>query len=454
MSSIGDNSPLWGSTQYIYPKSSAPWPSSPDHSPQCSYSPYLSREGSEYTELKPDISIEIVEADSTIGENATAYHEVYQQQPLHGGMLPGYMPPTFMTQSSFPNGNNYLLPPENGSFMFHNRQLSPDGGYSSPSSIGSEYYAAYHAQSQAYTASLQPYYHNVVPPSEPVAIKYEILEVPVKEESLGSSYKPEEPSYLQHLETFDAQKVHSKKAIIHENIIIRPASKSIDHESDSVQAVDKVEHSIYPYEQVTEPIQFHIQPASPLQIEQQVPQSVDQPKQHQRNPRKRPRETSNAEKSSIIPTTVAAVPRTPVPIDASKRRSARPSMVRASPYSCEDCGNYFARQCGLTQHRKWIHSENRLIPCEKCGKKFLSEDELAKHMLRHEQEDKPYKCSRCTKQFCHKNDLRRHMYRHDNTAPFSCNECQKSFIRKDHLVAHLLAHERREKRAQSRSVVY
>ncbi|XP_058822759.1 zinc finger protein 502-like [Topomyia yanbarensis] len=351
---------------------------------------------------KADTSVEIVEADSTIGDNETGYHDPYQQYPAHGGMQSG-------------------------------RQLSPDGGYSSPGVAGSEFHSVYHAQSQAYTAPLQPYQPNVMQPAEPLVVKYEVLDIPVKEEKLNVN-KQDETTYTQPQSNFDAEKVNSRKVIV--SIPITSASKlSLGH-----IVVNKSEQNI----------DSNIQQQQPNvpQTEHQVPQLPDQQKPQEKNPR----ETSKYEKSSIIPPTVSAVPRSPVVLDARKRRSARPSLVAASPYSCEDCGNYFASQCGLGQHRMWIHSEDRLVPCEKCGKKFLSEDELTKHMVRHEQQDKPYKCTVCPKQFWSKNDLRRHMFRHDNSAPFSCQECNRRFIRKDHLVRHLLSHERRGRKRQTRGV--
>ncbi|XP_055547390.1 GDNF-inducible zinc finger protein 1-like isoform X2 [Wyeomyia smithii] len=464
MSSIGDNSPLWGSAQFSYSKYglSTPthWPGSPQESMQqhqeFTYHSYPGRDDAQFIELKPESGIEIVEADSTISEQALNNNHLswpaYQQQPFH---IPhgGYLPPGLIPQSPFPNSNNVLLL-DNGTFMPHNRQ-SPDGGYSSPGSIGSEYYNGYHVQPHGYNATQQPYQGTPPSTAEPITIKLGDLDIVIKDEAT-EGYKTEEPTLLQNLTpTSGVEKFDRKKAIIHENILIRPATKPINYENISAQVV-KPEQTAHPY---TNPnnhldgaIQFNIQPL-PEQLgyenlhqadnKQQSPQTVVQPQQQpQRSQGKKTRKQRHSAPNALL--------KSAIELDAHKRRSARPSVIANSPYACEDCGNYFARQCGLTQHRKWIHSENRHIPCEKCGKKFLTQEELTKHMVRHEQEDKPHKCVLCTKQFCHKNDLRRHMFRHNNSAPFSCKECAKSFIRKDHLVAHMLSHERRQKRYKNR----
>lgn len=120
------------------------------------------------------------------------------------------------------------------------------------------------------------------------------------------------------------------------------------------------------------------------------------------------------------------------------RRSARPSVVEISEFKCTTCDIYFSRQCGLSQHKRWIH-DDRKFHCLPCGKRFKTQESLNKHFPAHDLKEKPFQCPECIKQFFHKNDLRRHMNRHQATTPFACDICQKYFTRNDHLLAHRLA---------------
>lgn len=440
MGSSEDNSPLWGSGQFSYPDFSRPsavsaWPEAPQpSSTQMSFDPFgASRDSMDYAELKPDSYL-----------HQQHLHSMSAPPVPHGGFLP-----SLIQHPPFLNGHNVLLP-ESGPYLspmlaVQNQHLSPDGGYSSPGSVGSEYFGASYHQPQEYMAAMSPY-SNMIPSVEP--------EVPVEQPIKEETQEPQ-PVYAQQLE-YIVQSVDDSKPIIHENIMICPPQHM---PSSSASA--------------TEQMQFHM-PAPVVQQPRHTPtQQHSVEMTHDEIDRLIYRQRYVAPMDDQQPSTsrapVASVPASahrvvasvdldsPTPseseednnadlaaVDPQDRRSARPSVIEHSSFECDQCGNFFARQCGLTQHKKWIHSP-RMIPCEKCGKKFLTQDELDKHIVKHTQQDKPHKCSVCPKQFCHKNDLRRHMFRHSDKVPFACDICHRGFIRADHLAAHELSHERRRK---------
>lgn len=444
MGSTEDNSPLWGSGQFSYPDFSRPSAISawPEASSSPGFDPYGLRDSGDYAELK---------ADSFLHHHHQPQQQHHHQlssiaaPPVpHGGFLP-----SLIQHPPFLNGHNVLLP-ESSPYLsplmgVHNQHMSPDGGYSSPGSAGSEYFGvpAYHGQqpAQEYVSS----YGNMASSIEPQAP----VEQPIKQES-----QEVQPMYAQQLE-YIVQTVDDSKPIIHENIMICPPMQQINQPSPAQTEV------------VSEPLQFHVV----HQPRPQPTQTVDMTHDEIDRLIYRPRYTVPTNEPTPAPSLpVVNVHRivdrvdldSPTPsemsddqppslssdpsaaVDPQNRRSARPSVIEHSNFECDLCGNFFARQCGLTQHKKWIHSP-RMIPCEKCGKKFLTQEELAKHIVKHTQQDKPHKCPICPKQFCHKNDLRRHMFRHTEKVPFTCGICHRGFIRADHLTAHEISHERRKK---------
>lgn len=441
-----DNSPLWGTGQFSYPDFSRPsvvssaW--SENTSPVPSFDPYGMRD-TDYTDLKTDSFLH--------------YHQQHQMSapPVpHGGFLPSLIPHT-----PFLNGHNVLLP-ESSPYLspllaVQNQHMSPDGGYSSPGSVGSEFFGLpYHGLQQQqqqpqqvpqeFVPSLSPY-GNMVPSVETETAS---MEQPIKQES----QQEVQPLYAQQLE-YIVQTVDENKPIIHENIMICPPMQ--------LQQINQQQHD-------SQPIQFHVPTPVSHQPRPQATTTVDISHDEVDRLIYRSRYGAPAENQSSVPapavhgTVVTSLdspnssevsddlaPTSPNSdstgvLDPQNRRSARPSVIEHSNFECDQCGNFFARQCGLTQHKKWIHSP-RMIPCEKCGKKFLTQEELAKHQTKHFMVDKPHKCPVCPKQFCHKNDLRRHMFRHSEKVPFTCGICHRGFIRADHLTAHEISHERRRK---------
>ncbi|XP_065095240.1 Krueppel-like factor 3 isoform X2 [Ochlerotatus camptorhynchus] len=481
MDPSGDNSPLWGAAQLTFPdfnRHHAPPPlpqpsqwigGDPQQHQQVlqhpGYHPYPIHVDGNYTAVRSNESPEVVEADSTIVENCAT---IYQHAAGGYHQLSAPVP-----------GELFPVPHENGSYPpaeanDPDQNMSPDGGYSSP---GSEYYATYQLAPQAYSADSP--YQNVDSPPETGMIKYEELEVKQEDPEV---YRSDQFSvaYSQPIDTNSGLKSEDSKPIIHENIIIKPATNPPfplpEYQQPQFQVIE-----------LQSPMNFQIQAQLPYDHTSQVHHQIQQSEHHQveyqihrgsqQKAQTKPRKPRRPRPYPIVidgerPSTSKglAPPETPSPRfrllqanppsseynkpedeseENSARRSARPSVIESSDYKCRKCGTFFARQCGLTQHQKWIHAE-RKFPCERCGKKFPSKEDLAKHIKRHDMKDKPFKCPVCPKQFCHKNDLRRHMYRHEDTTPYMCDVCPKCFIRKDHLLAHQQSHDRREKRTHDK----
>lgn len=481
MDPSGDNSPLWGAAQLNFPdfnRHHVPPPQQwiggdlqqqqqHQHMMQHpGYNLYPIQVDANYSDVRNNESPEIVEPDSTIAENGA---NIYQH------IARGYHP-----LSAPVPGESFPVPHESGSYPAAEangpgQNMSPDGGYSSP---GSEYYATYQLASQAYSADSP--YQNIDSPPETALVKYEELEVKQEDQEV---YRSDQfsVSYQQPTDVNSGQKSEDSKPIIHENIIIKPASNHQNPQLPQYQQpqfqIIELQNSLnyhiqaqLPYDQ---PPQIHhqFQQSDQNQVEYQIQRGLQQkaPTKQRKARRSRPfpivtdGERPSTSKAFAVPST--ASPRFRLlqakppssqhskPEDESEensaRRSARPSVIENSDYKCQKCGTFFARQCGLTQHHKWIHAE-RKFPCERCGKKFPSKEDLSIHIKRHDMADKPFKCPVCPKQFCHKNDLRRHMYRHEDTTPYMCDVCPKCFIRKDHLLAHQQSHDRREKRTHDK----
>lgn len=441
-----DSSPLWGTGQFSYPDFSRPsavstWPETT--SPAPTFDPYGSRDTVDFAELKP--------------ESFMHYHHHHHQQQQHQMSAPpvphGGFLPSLIQHTPFLNGHNVLLP-ESSPYLspmlaVQNQHMSPDGGYSSPGSVGSEYFGLpYHGQQhqppqtvpQEYVASMSPY-GNMVPSVEAESVS---VQQAIKEEV--------QPVYEQQLE-YIVQTVDESKPIIHENIMICPpmemhqSSQQVEIEPMLFHVSTPVVHQPRPQAITTtdmthdevDRLIYRTRYGAPAEIQPSVPV----PAAHRVEARVDLESPSSSEASDDLGSTTPNTDPTAV-LDPQNRRSARPSVIEHSNFECDQCGNFFARQCGLTQHKKWIHSP-RMIPCEKCGKKFLTPEELSKHIVKHTQQDKPHKCPVCPKQFCHKNDLRRHMFRHSEKVPFTCGICHRGFIRADHLTAHEISHERRRK---------
>ena len=139
----------------------------------------------------------------------------------------------------------------------------------------------------------------------------------------------------------------------------------------------------------------------------------------------------------------------------------RHAGIKESPWSCDNCGHFFAEAYNLRRH-----VENRScfdkFKCDKYRMKFTSETGLKNHMkevdclqcntcktvsasygamiahrLRHK--EKKHKCPQCEKAFHSKSELTDHQRAHTKEKLFECNNCHVSFTS----ARNLRAHERR-----------
>lgn len=419
----GDNSSLWESDTFNYPQFYTP-------SVAAAYQDSSNSQNTPFTH----------DQFTGVRDNDNYIELMSNNNPQqHGGPLP-----TSFQYPPFHNGQNYFLP-ETNSYLppttaIPNQHMSPDGGYSSPSNVGSEYFETpYHGQTQEYLSGMSPY-SNMFSSLEPGTI-----DQPIKQESQDS----QPPVYTQM--EYVAQSANDSKPIIHENIMISPPLKLDGQAQPAPQSTVVQEQPRFQVSnQVTKEF-IHDEVGRIIYRAQYVVPIDDQQPSTFRAPISSTPAASLTSQQPVVTVNVDSAADSDVIekpqgaiIDPQDRRSARPSVIKQNNFVCDQCGSFFARQCGLTQHKKWIHSP-RLISCAKCGKKFLTQEDLEKHIVNHIQINKPYKCPVCPKQFCHKNDLRRHMFRHEDNVPFACDICHRGFIRADHLKAHLISHERRRK---------
>ena len=113
--------------------------------------------------------------------------------------------------------------------------------------------------------------------------------------------------------------------------------------------------------------------------------------------------------------------------------------LRLKPFKCDVCGESFARQSTLDNHKASKHAENlKLVECPApdCGEKFKNPKELDTHIRQfHTVTD--HQCPKCNMYCTTKSGLNNHIYTCFNIRNFKCSECGKAFFRKHHLDDHM-----------------
>lgn len=464
MDPSGDNSPLWGASQLTYmdlnshqeppPHQPSPWsagdPQQQQHQQVMSQPGYILYPGemdAHYFGARNNHSPPAVKPDSTTVEHGANFY-----QHAAGGFHPASAP---SPAESIP------IPHENGTYPTAEASgsrpnVSPDAGYKSDES---GYYAPHGMFQEGYIADSP--YQNVNSPPETGVVKYEAPEI--KQENLELYRSDQFSVTLVHPSDINGvQSPEESKPIIHENILMRPAinpqNQLATYQQQAPFQMLELQNALIYETHAVLPQSSQIHPQSRQNHDEYLQQKTQTKQQKPRKPRQGSVVMDDQQPSTsrafpaVQPTRPSSVEKTTdykSAVPSSVCRSARPSVVEKSDFQCELCGSYFKRQCGLTQHRKWIHS-GRNYPCQQCGKRYATPEATAKHFEKHNKENKKFKCQLCPKQFCHPNDLRRHMIVHKGKSQFMCDQCPKYFIRKDHLIGHLQSHERRAKKAQNK----
>ncbi|XP_063586762.1 uncharacterized protein LOC134764135 [Penaeus indicus] len=114
---------------------------------------------------------------------------------------------------------------------------------------------------------------------------------------------------------------------------------------------------------------------------------------------------------------------------------------RGRSFSCQECGEKFAKQYGLKRHMERKHGDGR-VPCNICSKLFSCKEDLIKHTKSHENKSKgDLSCGFCNQTFTSAWSLQRHTKKHQTEShQFKCSRCPKSFTRKDSLLSHEKLH--------------
>lgn len=125
----------------------------------------------------------------------------------------------------------------------------------------------------------------------------------------------------------------------------------------------------------------------------------------------------------------------------SRRLYSIHMKIHIRPHECDICGHRFARQYGLTAHRK-AHLGEKDFHCSLCGQSFTLRQQLLKHESDLHSESFEIQCGKCSGHFKNEKLLKIHeMYFCESsvektTERFDCTECGKLFLSIDDLKNH------------------
>lgn len=110
---------------------------------------------------------------------------------------------------------------------------------------------------------------------------------------------------------------------------------------------------------------------------------------------------------------------------------------------CPDCGEKFARDKFLNEHRDEAHVVSH---CRMCNKAFGSVKQLKSHEARHVRGDKnQFKCPGCDKVFQTPTGLRHHKAIHTGEFKYKCEFCDKGFVSRVRCEEHRASHTKEER---------
>lgn len=110
---------------------------------------------------------------------------------------------------------------------------------------------------------------------------------------------------------------------------------------------------------------------------------------------------------------------------------------------CPDCGQKFARDKFLNEHRDIAHQVSH---CRVCGKAFYNVKQLKSHEARHARSDKSqFKCGECDRVFQTPTGLRHHKAIHTGEFKYKCEFCEKGFVSRVRYEEHRASHTKEER---------
>ena len=98
-----------------------------------------------------------------------------------------------------------------------------------------------------------------------------------------------------------------------------------------------------------------------------------------------------------------------------------------------------ASKKGLYNHKKFVHTDQRLFICQECGESFKRRSNLTTH-VDNKHSTYTYPCTSCTNVFKSKVSLEYHQKTHDIKNKLPCEVCGRRFITKTKLKMHMNTH--------------
>ncbi|KAK6628706.1 hypothetical protein RUM43_002522 [Polyplax serrata] len=121
-----------------------------------------------------------------------------------------------------------------------------------------------------------------------------------------------------------------------------------------------------------------------------------------------------------------------------KSHEARHAKSDKTQFKCTDCDRIFQTPTGL-RHHKAIHTGEFKYKCEFCGKGFVARVRYEEHRASHTKEER-YSCEICGKKFSFQATYWIHRKWHDNPTPYKCEYCGRLFKHSSLLSVHKRKH--------------